>query len=354
MPVRFFICSINVESTNSTTQISDLLAQITGEPSPTLPVTVNTQKRKADGDFRRPLDKVQRTGPPPASSAQPINGPPRPAPMHSSMSKMKFGPNDQRLPTPTTAGSTFKNGQPTPPPFNDGPKAAPKPPKKGSYAEIMARGKAAQATLGQIGKIQHKRIEKPPSKRERAQMKAQKTQKVQKAFAPNSKFQTGDQPHLKDGRNGSRENNGKVSSGPALEKKVKKAGLATTGYTGTARPLTGGAKGPSRPSASASSSRHDRDMYGFERRGSSRQYGYASEEAEEEEEEENGDDYDSDASSDMEAAAFEVDEEEEMASRIARREDAEALAEENRLKREKEEKKRKLAAMAAKAKSRRF
>lgn len=48
----------------------------------------------------------------------------------------------------------------------------------------------------------------------------------------------------------------------------------------------------------------------------------------------------------MEAAAFEVDEEEELAARIARKEDAEALAEENKLKREKEEKRKRLAAMA--------
>jgi hypothetical protein len=81
--------------------------------------------------------------------------------------------------------------------------------------------------------------------------------------------------------------------------------------------------------------------------GSEKRYTYASEEEEDEEIDEQ-EDYASDVSSDMEAAAFEVDEEEEFAARVARKEDAEALAEENRLKSEKEAKKRRLMAMAAK------
>jgi hypothetical protein len=264
------------------------------------------------------------------------------------MAKMKSGPNGQTtvVQSPT---AHFKNGQPTPPPS----KEPPKPPKKGSYAEIMARGKAAQATLGQVGKIQHKRIEKLPSKREREEMKATKTQHLQKNLGPNGKFRTAGQPLLNDERNGTKESHGKVMNGKVAtgkssaesvaEKKVKKAAMATTGYAGTARPKSG-AKGPSR---SSTSSRYDRgpNKYRDDRYGSSsKRYTYASAEEEDEEEDEEG--YGSDASSDMEAAVFEVDEEEEEAARIARREDAEALAEENRHKREKEEKRRKLAAMA--------
>jgi len=245
------------------------------------------------------------------------------------------------LSSPASATSTtFKNGQPTPPPTNE----PPKPPKKGSFAEIMARGKAAQTTLGQVGKIQHKKIEKLPSRREREEMKGKMGKNIRNGLAPNSKFQKIGQHPIRDGRNGTRET-GKVGSqgkaAPEPEKKIKKAALATTGYAGTARPKPG-AKAPSRPVASSSS----RDRYRSERRGAS--YGYASEEEEEEDEEEEQD-YESDVSSDMEAAAFEVDEEEELAARIARKEDAEALAEENRLKREKAEKKRRLMAMAKKA-----
>jgi protein SPT2 len=328
------------------TQISDLLAQITGEPSPILPTTNIPPKRKADDDLRRSIDKVPKTGPPAANSSRPMIQTSRSSAVDSSMSKMKIDSNGHRPSIPNSATSTFKNGQPTPPPSND----APKPPKKGSYAEIMARGKAAQATLGQVGKIQHKRIEKPLSKRELEQIKAQKSQKLQKVLGPKGKFRSGDQPPLKDERNGTRENNGKAIAAPVPEKKIKKAALATTGYAGTARPKPGASKGPSRPSASGSS-RYERDRYANNRRGSSGHYRYASDEEEEEQEEE-GEEYDSDVSSDMEAAVFEVDEEEELAARIARKEDAEALAEENRLKREKEEKKRRLAAMAAKAKAR--
>ena len=268
------------------------------------------------------------------------------------MEKMKLSQNGRpSLQSPT---ATFKNGQPTPPPQNE----PAKPPKKGSFAEIMARGKAAQSTLGQVGKIQHKKIEKLPSKREREEMRTTKAHNLQKNLGPNGKFRSAGQNLIKDGRNlvkdsekkvsNGKVGNGKVVSGKKFaeteaERKVKKAALATTGYTGTARPKPG-AKVSSRPSASGSS-RYDRgDRYRNDRYGSSsKRQSYLSEDEEEEEEEE---DYGSDVSSDMEAAAFEVDEEEEMATRIARQEDAEALAEENRHKREKEEKRRRLAAMA--------
>jgi hypothetical protein len=167
---------------------------------------------------------------------------------------------------------------------------------------------------------------------------------------------------LKDERTGAGNSERKVSNGKvgtvgtrkksadaAAERKIKKAAIATTGYTGTARPKPGAKV--SRPSTTGSS-RYDRGpdrgrdgRYGT----SSKGYSYHSEEEdedEEEEEEEEVEDYASDVSSDMEAAAFEVDEEEEEAARIARREDAEALAEENRHKREKEEKRRRLMALA--------
>jgi hypothetical protein len=334
--------------THAMIQISDLLAQITGEPSPTTPTaTFNfPPKRKADDQLRKPVDKMQKTGSTPANSSKPVSQSSRPSAVDGPMAKMKLVPSAPQRPLPSTSSTTFKNGQPTPPPTNDASKA---PPKKGSYAEIMARGKAAQAVLGQVGKIQHKKIEKQPSKREREEMKAQKDAKLQKNLGPKSKFQKGGhapgQPPLRDarndGRNGARETNGNASTEPVVQKKVKKSALATTGYAGTARPKPGSAKVHSKSSASASASRHDRgrdERYGS----SSKRYTYASEEEDEEEDQE----YDSDVSSDMEAAAFEVDEEEELAARIARREDAEALAEENRLKREKEEKRRRLAAMA--------
>lgn len=190
-----------------------------------------------------------------------------------------------------------------------------------------------------------------PSKRERVATLAQRGKSIGKGLDPNSKFRGTAQAELQDGKNGVK-GTGKVGNGKASvepEKKVKKAAMATTGYAGTARPKPGASRPASRPSAGASSSR-DRDR--FQYRGSSRRDTYVSEEDEDEEmEEEVG--YYSDES-DMEAAAFEVDEEEEAAARIARREDAEALAEENSLKREKLEKKRRLEAMAKKAPGQRY
>jgi len=321
---------------NRLVKIGDLLAQITGQPSPTTTAFEPSSKRKAEDDHRRPVDKAPKATTQAASSSRPISDPRKP-----SESNLKTRP--PATGNGLSSATTFKNGQPTPPPSSD----APKQPKKGSYAEIMARGQAAQKVLGQVGKIQHKKIEKLPSRRERMELKASRAAKIQKGLAPNSKFQKLGQASLRDGKNGVKEN-GKVAAEPVPDKKVKKAALATTGYAGTARPHAGGSKGPSRSNASSSLRRPDR--YDDRRSSASRRYTYASEDEEEEEEQ----DYESDVSSDMEAAAFEVDEEEELAAKIARQEDAEALAEENRLKREKEEKKRKLLAMAKKAKPTRY
>ena len=342
------VCIVHLTQTregasNVTMQIGDLLASITGEPSPTS-TSFPPPKRKADDDIRRPVGKVQKMETQAANSSQPVTQPSKSSAAAPSMSNPKVVQNGR--PIQNSATSTFKNGQPTPPPTSDPQKA----PKKGSFAEIMARGKAAQSTLGQVGKIQHKKIEKMPSKRERVATLAQKGKSIRKGLDPNSKFRGTAQAQFQDGKDGVK-GSGKVGNGKASvepEKKVKKAAMATTGYAGTARPKPGASRPASRPSGASSSRDRDRFQY----RGSSRRDRYVSEEEEDEEMEEEVDYYSDE--SDMEAAAFEVDEEEEAAARIARKEDAEALAEENRLKREKLEKKRRLEAMAKKAPSQRY
>lgn len=315
-------------------KIGDILAQITGEPSPTTTTFPPPPKPRSDEGPRRPLDKTKSSTFQLASSSK------------STLDQKKASIGDAKPKVPANGGSpgtttTFKNGQPTPPPSNDAPKA---PPKKGSYAEIMARGQAAQKVLGQVGKIQHKKIEKPLSRREREELRARRAGKIQKGLAPNSKFQRAGKPSTQEGK--STTSKRARASEPVAEKKVKKAALATTGYAGTARPKAGsmGRSG----SNSGSSSRHPDRYYG--REGSGYRGPRYADEDEDEEDEEEGSGFESDVSSDMEAAAFEVDDEEELAERIARREDAEALAEENRLKREKAEKKKRLMAMAKKAK----
>ncbi|EOA86415.1 hypothetical protein ACJQWK_05606 [Exserohilum turcicum] len=139
---------------------------------------------------------------------------------------------------------------------------------------------------------------------------------------------------------------------PSKEKKK-----VDVGYQGTARPakkpVEVGYKGTARPtSVPATSSRNGVPAAKPKPNPTKGRYdGYADwDDLDAMEDEE--DDYESDASSDMEGGIWDVEEEEQLALKAAKKEDAEALAEENRLKREKEERKKKLAAMAAKAKKR--
>ncbi len=121
-------------------QIGDLLAQITGQPSPTEPANASTlpPKRKADEQLRKPVDKIQRTESPTTILGRPVPANSRSLSVEKPFSKVKLGTTSQKPTASLTA--TFKNGQPTPPLASDASKA---PPKKGSVAEIMARGQAA-------------------------------------------------------------------------------------------------------------------------------------------------------------------------------------------------------------------
>lgn len=143
-------------------------------------------------------------------------------------------------------------------------------------------------------------------------------------------------------------------SGKPLDLKVDpskdKRKPAEVGYQGTARPAKKpdvGYKGTARPtSAPPTSSRNG--TLGVKAKPSApkgRYDGYADwDELSEMEDEE--DDYASDASSDMEGGMWDVEQEEQLALKAAKKEDAEALAEEMRLKKEKEERKRRLTAMS--------
>lgn len=126
---------------------------------------------------------------------------------------------------------------------------------------------------------------------------------------------------------------------------------ADIGYQGTARPAKTAApigyKGTARPqSVTAPSSRGGTPAAKPKPKPEKGRYdGYADwSDLDDMEDEEN--DYASDGSSDMEGGMWDVEEEEQLALKAAKKEDAEALAEEMRLKREKEEKKRKLLALS--------
>ncbi|EUC34284.1 hypothetical protein COCCADRAFT_93912, partial [Bipolaris zeicola 26-R-13] len=138
---------------------------------------------------------------------------------------------------------------------------------------------------------------------------------------------------------------------PSKEKKK-----VDVGYQGTARParkpVEVGYKGTARPSsAPVTSSRNGTPAAKPKPNPTKGRYdGYADWDDLDDMEDDEEEDYDSDGSSAMEGGIWDVEEEEQLALKAAKKEDAEALAEENRLKKEKEERKKKLAAMAAKAK----
>ncbi|KAL8813703.1 MAG: hypothetical protein Q9223_000459 [Gallowayella weberi] len=213
------------------------------------------------------------------------------------------------------------------------------PPKKGTYAEIMAR--AAANSKPQLGVIKHKPKDTVSAKKEIMMRK--------KGILPDGKAP-------KDIRNGknSRSSNSPIRS-PADSKSpsvVGRKSLPQPGYKGTAAPKPQPTyKGTMKSGPSIANTARRKDSKNDRSRSNSinprRSREYESEDEEEEvDEEENG--Y-SDESDDMEAGFSDVEEEETAAAKAARKEDEEQLRIENQLKKEKEDRKKRLAAMAAKA-----
>jgi protein SPT2 len=286
----------------------------------------------------------------------------------SSTTSGKPSPTTPTFPTASrTATSTNSPlSRPVPvskPAVNDaGAGATAKAPKKGSYAEIKARAAAQAQKLQTIGKIQHRAVEKQPTKKEQ---EAEDAKLGKKGVKPGSKPVAGlsskDGGHSNGNGLPDRGLRGSVQKGTAgkagnrvaatiEERKPKKAALATTGYSGSARPPPSKAKPgaarsgngrdharPPNPLGMFSRPRrkddeYDEDMDDFidddedepEDEGYGRRYRYA----------------DEDDDSDMEAGYSDVEDEEEAAARLARLEDQreEAILEQRR--REKEARKR--------------
>ncbi|RBR10035.1 uncharacterized protein FIESC28_09643 [Fusarium coffeatum] len=385
-------------------KIGDLLAQISGgdegsAPSPTqsLPRSNTLPKRKADSDSRSSISKAPRV----TTLSSAVAPRTTQSPTTSSRPSLPSRPSDR--PTPSQRPSSSTNGaakpnvlsskpmnggnriskpaapnRPSPGPSSAPPAARGVPPKKGSFAEILARAQKAQQSMGQVGRIQHKKVEGGNLKKvkeepaPKADPRAAKNIKQRPAAAapastgyagtakPGQRNGTPVSGPGKDARNGrplppSKPERGRMAGtkGPAVKapppeeaKKVKKAVAATTGYTGTARPRPGGDVGkkkdvprggallsaPRAPRPSHSKSRfeddYDEDMDDF--------IDY------DDEEDEGGPRYDyaSDASSDMEAGLDDIDVEERRAEQIARREDIEEERLERKLKADKEARKR--------------
>lgn len=384
-------------------QIGDLLKSITGSEgsspasAPSISRTNTLPKRKADEDLQDIVSKAPRT-----TGLSTVIGP-RPMP---SLPRSRPGDGNAPVPRPSQPSRPLDRQNATQRPYNGtsskpsvlsarpmngsnrvtkpGPPNRPSPgpsnasrvaPKKGSFAEILARGQRAQQVMGQVGKIQHKKVEKGAVKKEEEKPKVdvrpglkQKQPAAPSGYTGTSKpgaVKPGLKPlprngpssngHARDGRNDkgapplTKAERAKAAAEEEKEKKVKKAAAATTGYTGTARPKPGGGTAKKRdaprggallntraPRPSSSKSRfddeYDEDMDDF--------IDYDDEEAEGYDQGPRYD-YDSDASSDMEAGLDDIDGEERRAERIARQEDIAEERLEKSLKAAKEDRKRK-------------
>lgn len=199
---------------------------------------------------------------------------------------------------------------------------------KSGYLATLERARAAQEAAKQLGQLKHKPTEKL-TKKDRLRMQAEAAA-AQKGKGTAARGVAGVKARSKSAD--------PVDSKTGAVKKERKP--VDLGYKGTMRaaPAPLSYSGTMRPAGSAAARKPQpgpsKEMGG--------RYRYASYSDEEDEEEE---DYESE--SDMEAGMDDVDLEEEEALRIARREDAEALREENELKRAKLEKKRKLEQLVA-------
>jgi protein SPT2 len=388
--------------TTTSFQISDLLAQISGDkPSPAsatvkMPASSAGIKRKADGTSYE--SKVAKARLPDGSGADSsmvrkpsksnLQGAKTISTSSSSSGYAGTAAPNRPMGNPAAASTSFPRrdgldsasrqtsnasllGASKNAPVKSSTRAATasdysKAPKKGSFAEIMARGAAAQQVMPRAGMIQHKALPKLPSKKERLEEKvmlakghsaARKPTGYAGVSKPSARGPIKSQNGARPAASGARRLNGggprvAGSSSNVPEKKVKKAALATTGYTGTSRPAApaasrssaarnghkpspraGGLLAPPRYKQRDEEDEYDEEMddfidddedeelpYGMERRP---QY-----------------DYDSEGSSDMEAGADDIYLEETRAERMARDEDRKEEARLERLRREKEARKR--------------
>ncbi|KAK8125111.1 uncharacterized protein PG998_000870 [Apiospora kogelbergensis] len=381
--------------------ISDLLAEITGEKATAnttasiTPSTVRTStslglKRKADGDASNganiKIHRTQQNGAPPRSSvsrkpsptsSRPPNPTTKPSSSQAGQRSASTTPGSSK-PYTGTAGANRQSGVPPlarkdlterpklsstsssskSAPARPSPTAASasepsKAPKKGSFAEIMARGAKAQKVMPKAGIIQHKALEKPLPKKER------ETAKAVKRPGANGTATTGSnrggalqgkssRPVPRSGAAGDAKSGSKsrpTSSGSDAPEKKKKVPIMT-GYSGTARAApptkksTSAAKGPSsrRPPggllAPPKVGRRDR----FDDEFDEDLDDFVVDDGDDDDPYAHRYDYASDGSSDMEAGMDDIYAEESRAEKAARLEDRKEEQLLEKLKREKEEK----------------
>ncbi|KAF4583265.1 chromatin SPT2 [Ophiocordyceps camponoti-floridani] len=358
--------------------IGDLLAQISGENSSSAPNLQRTSsstvpaKRKAENDLRPDVVKSSRPMNHPSSNPTSVrtagggHGLQKRAPPSQRLVGAKAAASASSLSGAAKTVRPVAGARPTTSSPLTSPSATPKQPlKKGSFAEIIARGQRAQAVMGQVGKIQHKKVEKGATVKVKDDVKPSAPAKTKARTTPGYKGTSKPMTGVNTTTNGTRSKNGarpRPTAPPKrhpdqdpTDKTTKRTSQQPmTGYTGTARPKQGlaskkkdiprgGALLNAAPARHGSSkrSRYDEDDYDEELddfieydddddddaaaagRGPGYGHGYAS-----------------DASSDMEAGIDELDTEEQRAEILARREDIEEERLERSLKAAKEDRKR--------------
>ncbi|CAP67775.1 uncharacterized protein PODANS_1_16590 [Podospora anserina S mat+] len=373
--------------------IADLLGAITGEkpsPSPTSNPTsrhsTTAPKRKAEDDLRNTLPKAPRTettadglSRPNISSPKPASRPiDKPTTASGSTYSGSSRPPVKSTTASATRPSTVVTNGTRPGVSSNGSKPLPSrpvanrpspsdsgPPKKRSFAEIMARARENQEARESLGKISHKPVERNLTMKERKELKADQAKQAKVAgrkgsAAPPASSRTAPKNGVERNRVSPGASSAKAKAAAEEEnKKIKKAALATTGYTGTARPRPGATTKPkassSGPDRDPRDKVHERPRYG----GSRSRYEEEDDDLDDfvEYDEDEDDPYaygrrggydDMSDESDMEAGLSDIEVEETAAERRARLEDKQEEEREKRLKREKEERKRKaLEAMRA-------
>lgn len=213
-----------------------------------------------------------------------------------------------------------------------------KAPKKGSYAEIMARAKATESKAKAVGVINHKPKDKMP-------ISYKKEMKMQKKVAMNKKLGIKD-----DGKRPSSSGSMSSSSAPGAAEGKK---VPQPTYKGTAKPAKPQPtyKGTMKPGVSSTQKSTTNDKDG---RPSKPRYDEYAATDEDDLDDVEVNEYGSDESDDMEAGFSDVEQEETVAARTARKEDEEEARLEAQLKREKEERKKRLEALSKKAKPQRY
>ncbi|KEZ40004.1 Uncharacterized protein SAPIO_CDS8988 [Scedosporium apiospermum] len=374
--------------------IGNLLAQITGEkpsssPARPVPRPFPVPKRKPDEELRRDPAKSLKTGSGNTPASRPLARPSLPMRPDDKPSSSLTRPLNSSRPLDNKASSSSLSRTPSRPDASSSryngmagsrPSSAPakpvgvtkpassttpaRPPKKGSFAEIMARAQRAQETMGQVGKIQHKKVEKPSLKKEKDEPKPDPRSAPRKPIsgrnAPTSSrpnaVPSSSAPSSRDPRRGSTSTNtakrkpsvAAAAPEPEPTKKIRRP--PTTGYAGTARPRP---NAPStekkKPTTGGVILNPTMSRYGSDKRRRSSRYEEEDDDMSDfieydDDEDEGGMPgrhyYSDDGSSDMEAGMDEIDDEEERAEYLARQDDWREQQLEKRLKLEKEKRKR--------------